>query len=210
MRLRVGLTGGIGAGKSEVAAVFAKLGALVIDADELAREAVEPGSQGFEAIAKRWPQAIRAGATLDRSALAAVVFEDAEALSELNAIVHPIVRRLGEAREAAAGARIVVHEVPLLFETGFSKRCDANVLVVAPRERRIARVVARSELDRAEIERRIAVQIDPERARALADYVIDNDGSLDELRAATERVYGELLERAPRAVEQPAEGASEV
>ncbi|MFZ1123746.1 MAG: dephospho-CoA kinase [Candidatus Baltobacteraceae bacterium] len=195
--MRVGLTGGIGAGKSAVAQTFAELGALVIDADELARLAVAPGSEGLAALAARWPQVLRADGTLDRAALAARVFADARELSELNAIVHPLVRRLSEERESAAAPdRIVVHEVPLLFETGLYRSCQANVLVVAPLETRIGRVVARSGLGRAEVERRARAQIEPARARELADYLIENDGTLAELRERAAAVYRALETRA--------------
>ena len=190
MRLRVGLTGGIGSGKSEAAKVFAGLGALVVDADQLARDAVAPGSAGFATIAARWPRVATADGQLDRQALAAIVFADGGARDELNAIVHPEVRRLGAEREAAAGPRqIVVHDVPLLFEAGFYRNCDANVLVVAPLEARIARVMERSGLAHAAVERRVRAQIEPERARALADYVIENDGTLAELRGRAAAVY---------------------
>jgi dephospho-CoA kinase len=196
MKLRVGLTGGIGSGKSEVAREFAALGALVIDADELARLAVAPGSDGLAQIRARWPQAVGADDTLDRAALAALVFADATEREHLNAVTHPIVRRLAAEREATAGAgQIVVHEIPLLFETGFAERCDATVVVVAPRELRIARTQARSGLAREEIERRMAAQIDPAEARKRADFTIENDGTLEDLRERSERIYGELGKR---------------
>jgi dephospho-CoA kinase len=189
---RVGLTGGIGSGKSEVAKVFAELGALVIDSDALAREAVAAGSEGLRAIAARWPESV-AGGTLDRAALARIVFDDAAARAELNAIVHPLVRRLALEREArAAAGQLVIREAPLLFEGDFYKSCDANVLVVAPPEVRIARAMARSGLSRADVERRIAAQIAPERARELADYTLENDGTLEELRAKATELYHKL------------------
>jgi dephospho-CoA kinase len=198
MRLRVGLTGGIGSGKSEVAKVFAGLGALVVDADVLAREAVAPATPGFKKIAARWPGAIDAAGHLDRAALAAIVFRSGDERDELSAIVHPEVRRLGAEREATAGAgQIVVHDVPLLFEGGFYRQCDANVLVVAGRDVRIARVVARTGMAPEDVERRMAVQIDPDRARELADYVIENEGSLEHLGAAVREVYDDLLDRRP-------------
>ncbi len=197
MKARIGLTGGIGSGKSEAAKVFAARGALVIDADALAREALAEGSPGLDAVARRWPQAVPDG-RLDRAALARIVFHDPSARAELNALVHPIVRRLGEAREALAGpGQFVVHDVPLLFEGGFYRRCDANVLVTAPLELRIARAMERSGLSRAEVERRIAAQIAPERARELADFTIDNDGTLEQLQLRTNAVYEQLLARAP-------------
>ena len=202
--MRVGLTGGIGSGKSEVGKVFAELGALVIDADELARAAVAPGSVGFRAVAQRWPQVLVSDGELDRPALAEIVFRNSAARDELNAIVHPEVRRLGAEREASASAeQIVIHDVPLLFEAGFFRRCDANVLVVADRDTRIGRVIARSGLAPAEIERRMAAQIDPERARELADYTIDNDGTVGALADAVRDVYDDLLVRVP-SVSRPA------
>jgi dephospho-CoA kinase len=197
--MRVGLTGGIGAGKSEVAHIFAELGALVIDADEMARLAVAPGSEGLERIRARWPSVVGEDGTLDRPAMAALAFEHESTREELNAIVHPIVRRLSAEREAQARPdQIVVHEVPLLFEAGFADECDATVVVVAPDELRIERVQARSGLSRDKIERRMAAQIDPGEARGRAGYVIENDGSREHLRERTERVYRELTARAAK------------
>jgi len=194
VKLRAGLTGGIGSGKSEVARALADLGALTIDADELARLAVTPGSAGLEQIRALWPQVVRADGTLDRPALAALAFNEPAERERLNGIVHPIVRRLGAEREASAEAnQIVVHEVPLLFETGFAERCDATIVVVAPAEVRIARAAARSGLSREEIERRMATQIDPGEARKRADFIIDNAGTLGDLRARTGHVYRALL-----------------
>lgn len=198
VRLRVGLTGGIGSGKSEVAKIFADFGALVIDADALARDAVARGTPGFERIAARWPEVVTPAGELDRLALGAIVFRDGGARDELNAIVHPEVRRLGAEREAAAGSgQIVVHDVPLLFEGRFYQSCDANVLVVADPDTRVGRVVARSGLEPDEVRRRMAAQIDPERARELADYVIDNDATIAALRDAVREVYVDLESRLP-------------
>jgi dephospho-CoA kinase len=204
VRLRVGLTGGIGSGKSEVAKVFARLGAFVIDADALAREAVAPGTEGYRRIAERWPRAIGADGTLARDVLAEIVFRDRALRDELAAIVHPEVRRLGREAETAAGPeQIVVHDVPLLFEGGFYRQCDATVLVVADRQTRVERIVARSGLAPDEIERRMNAQIDPERARELADYTVDNEGTVGALGDAVREVFDELLARVP-AVSRPA------
>jgi dephospho-CoA kinase len=198
MRLRVGLTGGIGSGKSEVARLFAGFGALVIDADALARAAVAPGSPGLERIAARWPAAVAADGSLDRAALGAIVFRDSAARDELNAIVHPEVRRLGAEIEATAGTgQIVVHDVPLLFEAGFYRFCDATVVVVAEKEIRIGRIVARSGLSPEEVERRMKAQIDPERARELADYTIENDGTIAALAEAAAEIFDDLSVRVP-------------
>jgi dephospho-CoA kinase len=198
VRLRVGLTGGIGSGKSEVARIFAQLGAFVIDADALAREAVAPGSPGLERIAARFPQAIAPDGSLDRAALAAIVFHDSGARDELNAIVHPEVRRLSAERECEAAAdQIVVHDVPLLFESGFYRSCDANVVVVAEKDTRIGRIVARSGFEPEDVERRMSAQIDPDRARELADYTLENDGTIAALADAAAEVYEDLRGRVP-------------
>ena len=198
-KLRVGLTGGIGSGKSAVAAVFLERGATVIDADLLAREVVAPGSDGLRDIAARWPQAIGADGALDRAALAAIVFDGdgkgdgGSARAELNAITHPRVRERADALECDAPDGIVVHVVPLLFEGDFWRRCDRTVLVAAPDEVRIARVVARDATERAAVERRMAAQIDPALARARATYVVENDGDLDQLRERALQVFDDLV-----------------
>ena len=192
MALRVGLTGGIGSGKSEVARILAELGAFVIDTDELAREAVKPNSDALLAIARSWPQVVRGG-NLDRAALAEVVFADPQARERLNEIVHPFVRRLAEERATLANPdQLVVDMVPLLFETGYGDVVDRSILVVAPDQERIARVIARDHTDEAHVRARMATQIDPEQARARADFVIENDGNIEHLRAQTKAVYDAL------------------
>jgi dephospho-CoA kinase len=192
-KLRVGLTGGIGSGKSVVAAYLAERGAAVIDADALAREAVAPGSGGLREIRAQWPAAIGADGALDRGALAAIVFADEAARARLNAITHPRVRERGAALEREAPDGLVVHVVPLLFEGEFWRACEKTVVVVAPAAVRIARVVARDATERAAVERRMAAQIDPALARARADYVIENDGDLDGLRERSAQVHAALL-----------------
>ncbi len=187
--MRVGLTGGIGAGKSEVAAIFAGLGAFIIDTDAIAREVVAPNSDGLLAITRRWPQAVRDGA-LDRAALAEIVFSDPEARRELDALLHPHIRRIAMEREAlAAPGQPIVHVVPLLFETGYDRLVDKSVLVVAPLEQRVARVVERDRLTPERVRARIAAQMEPERARLNADFIIENDGNLDRLREAARAIY---------------------
>jgi dephospho-CoA kinase len=195
MGLRVGLTGGIGSGKSEVARIFEELGAYIVDTDQLAREAVAPNSDGLLAVAHAWPSAVRGG-TLDRTALAEVVFSDPQARQRLNEIVHPFVRRLAIEREAnAKDGQVVVHIVPLLFETGYVELVDRTVVVIAPENERIARVVQRDHTDEAHVRARMAAQMDPEEARARADYVIENDGNLDHLRERTRGVFNALTGR---------------
>jgi dephospho-CoA kinase len=190
---RVGLTGGIGSGKSAVAAVWAERGALIVDADQLARDAVAPGSRGLAEIALRWPAAIAADGTLDRAALARVVFDNDAERATLNGIVHPRVRALAKAREAELPAgSIVVHVIPLLFEGEYWRTCDVTVVVVAPDETRIARVMQRDGLDRESVLQRMHAQIDPAEARRRATYAIDNDGDLATLRERANAVYDEL------------------
>jgi len=191
-KLRVGLTGGIGSGKSAVAAVFAERGATVIDADALAREVVAPGSEGLREIAARWPEAIGPEGALDRAALAQVVFADAGARSELNAITHPRVRARAAEIERDAPDGVVVHVIPLLFEGDYWRQCDKTVVVIAPDAVRVARVVARDATQREAVERRMAAQIAPELARTRADYVVENDGDVSDLRDRAGRVYDAL------------------
>lgn len=190
--MRVGLTGGIGAGKSAVASIFASLGAFVVDTDAIAREVVAPNSDGLREIARAWPHVVRNGA-LDRAALADIVFGDSAARERLNALLHPHIRRVALEREARAKpGQLVVHVVPLLFETGYDRLVDKSVLVVAPLEQRIARVVARDRLDEGRVRARMKAQIEPERARRAADFIIENDGNLDGLRNRAGAVYDAL------------------
>ncbi|MFN2459625.1 MAG: dephospho-CoA kinase [Candidatus Velthaea sp.] len=190
--MRVGLTGGIGSGKSAVAELFAGWGAAIVDADALAREAVAPGTAALAEIAARWPQTLREG-SLDRAALSRVIFEDADARARVNAIVHPRVRaRAAEIEAAAPADAIVVHVVPLLFEGDYWKRCDRTVLVTAPEQTRIARVIAREGWTPEAIEARMRAQIDPARAREMADYVIENDRDRAALEARARAVFDAL------------------
>jgi dephospho-CoA kinase len=190
--VRVGLTGGIGSGKSTVAEDWRALGAVIVDADQLARDVVAPGTDGFRAIAARWPTVV-AGGTLDRKALAAIVFEDDDERLRLNGIIHPRVRAAAERIEAAApGDAIVVHVVPLLFEGDWWRTCDATVLVVAPDEARVERVVARDAIEPGAVMQRMRAQIDPDEARRLATYVIENDGDRAQLRERADAVYVSL------------------
>ncbi len=193
--MRVGLTGGIGSGKSAVARFFSGWGALVVDADVLAREVTAPGTPAFAQIADVWPRVITSHGSLDRAALASIVFADAPARDRLTAIIHPRVRERAEAVESGAppGA-IVVHVVPLLFEGDFWRTCDRTVLVIAPREVRVERVVARDGLTPQAVAARMAAQIDPEHAAELADILIENDGDLGALEQRARSVY-EVLQR---------------
>lgn len=200
--MRVGLTGGIGAGKNAVGTILASLGAFVVDTDVVAREVVAPNSDGLMEIARVWPQVMRNG-VLDRVALAEIVFADSSARERLNALLHPHIRRVALEREAhAKREQVVVHVVPLLFETGYDQLVDKSVLVVAPLEQRIARVVERDKLDEGRVRARIAAQMEPERARGLADFVIENDADLERLLDRTRAVY-EALAPIQRRIQRP-------
>jgi dephospho-CoA kinase len=193
---RVGLTGGIGSGKSVVADVWRERGAALIDADQLAREAVAPGSRALSEIALRWPSVIAHDGTLDRGALARIVFANEDDRKILNGIVHPRVRALARAREADIPADVLtVHVVPLLFEGEYWRTCAATVVVIAPDEMRIARVMERDGNDRARVLERMQAQIDPAEARRRATYVIENDADLATLRARANAVYDALSSR---------------
>jgi dephospho-CoA kinase len=173
----------------------------VIDADALARSAVEPGTPAHAAIAARWPQAIGPSGAIDREALATIVFSDEKEREALNAIVHPAVRAAAaEAERGVPRGTIVVHDIPLLFETGQASSFDATVLVTAPNADRIRRVMQRSGLERAEVQRRIDAQIDPALAKRLATLTVENSGSMEDLKIEAERVFGLLsnLSPAPR------------
>ena len=190
--MRVGLTGGIGSGKSEVARIFEELGAYVIDTDVLARDAVAPHSDGLLEIGRVWPSVVREG-SLDRNALAEIVFNDPAARRQLNDIVHPHVRRLALERERhAREGQLIVHVVPLLFETGYDGLVDTSVVVVAPDDERVARVVQRDRTDEEHVRARMRAQIDPLQARERADFVIENDGNIAHLRDRVRAVYREL------------------
>ncbi len=189
---RIGLTGGIGAGKSEVARLFESLGAYIVDTDGLAREAVAPGSDGLREIARTWPSVVRDG-HLDRAALAHIVFHDPPARERLNSIVHPHVRRLADERDRyAAPGQLVVHVVPLLFETGYDRRVDASIVVVAPIAQRLQRIARRDRMTQEQAQSRMASQIEPEQARLRADYVIDNDGDFLHLKQRVHALYEQL------------------
>ncbi len=195
--LRVGLTGGIGSGKSAVAAILGERGARIIDADAIARDVVEPGMPALAEIAKRFPEAIGADGRIVRPTLARIVFADPAARADLNAIVHPRVRARAALLEREAGANaIAVHVIPLLFEGDYWRTCDRTVAVIAPDEERIARVVARDATTREAVLARIAAQIAPSDAAARADIVIQNDGDLAALRVASERLFTDLAQAA--------------
>jgi dephospho-CoA kinase len=176
--------------------VWRERGATIVDADALARDAVAPGSDGLREVARNWPAVAGANGTLDRAALARIVFADDAERARLNAIVHPRVRALADALEATAPPdAVVVHVVPLLFEGDFWRRCDATVVVYAPEAQRVARVMARDGIDEDAVRARMRAQIDPHAARSRATYVIDNDADPATLRERAGAVYDALLLR---------------
>jgi dephospho-CoA kinase len=194
--LLVGLTGNIASGKSTVANLLTERGATVIDADELARQAVEPGTPALAAIVARWgPGVLQPDGHLDRAALRAIVFNDPEQLDELNRIVHPDVerRRLAAVEAARArGDRVVVCDIPLLFEKKMVDRFDLVVLVDAPRPLRLERVVQERGLDPEEAMAMIAAQMPAELKRARADLVIQNAGTRQELARAVASAWASI------------------
>ena len=192
----VALTGNIASGKSEVARIFADLGATVIDADDLAREAVVPGSPALEAIVSRWgKRVLNNDGSLNRAALRSIIFSsDVERLA-LNAIVHPEVKRLrdGLVDEARTrGDAVVVSAIPLLFEVGLEQEFDRVILVDAPDDVRLSRLVQRRGFSAAEAQRMMNAQMPASAKRSRAHFVIENEKDLKALRRAVERVWKDL------------------
>lgn len=208
---RIGLTGGIAAGKSVAARRFIELGAVLIDADALAREVVAPGTLGLEQVVETFgPEVLAADGSLDRAALAARVFADAEARRRLEALLHPQVRRLAAEREAAAAAidpdAVVVHDIPLLVETGQAETFGMVVVVHAPQEQRVSRLVDGRGMPEAEARARVAAQADDDARLAAADVVLDGTGTDDELRRQVDLLWSRLAQE--RTAERDADLAS--
>jgi dephospho-CoA kinase len=192
--LFVGLTGGIGSGKSSVAARLAELGAVVIDSDRLAREVVEPGTGGHAEVVARFGDEILApDGAIDRAALAARIFNDPAARKDLEAVIHPRVRaRTAEIAQSAPADAIVVNDVPLLVEAGLHSAYNLVLVVMASEETRIARLADRG-MAETEARSRIAAQATDEQRRAVADVLLDNDGTLAQLRHEVDRVWRDFL-----------------
>jgi dephospho-CoA kinase len=197
--LRVALTGGIASGKGLVAAELAARGAVIIDADVLAREVVEPGTPALAAIIDKFgPQIMRDG-ELDRSQLGAIVFADPDARRDLERIVHPAVRaRAAELERAADPDAVVVHVIPLLVETGQQEGFDVVVTVDVDHETQIQRLIARNGFSRAEAAARVDAQADSEERRTAADVVVDNNGNLEDLREQIAALWDVLTSAATR------------
>ncbi|MDH6704118.1 dephospho-CoA kinase [Kitasatospora sp. MAA19] len=196
--LKIGLTGGIGAGKSEVSRLFAAHGAVIVDSDVIAREVVAPGTDGLAAVVAEFgPQVLREDGALDRPALGAIVFADRARLQALNAIVHPLVRaRSAELEAAAAPDAVVVHDVPLLVENGLAPLFDLVVVVDAADEVRVDRLVRLRGMAEEEARARMAAQASRADRLAAADLVIDNSGPLEVLATRIDEVWAELTARA--------------
>ena len=192
----IGLTGGAGSGKSTVSAMLKELGAIVIDADEAAHAAYEPGSPGFEAVVREFgPEYVRDG-RIDRARLGELVFHDDAARHRLNAIVHPLVRDWMAARTAEAvegGAEVVVQDVPLLFENGLERLYSTIVLVYVPEALQVQRLVEGRGLSEERAKAMIASQMPIENKRMLAAHLVDNSGSREATRGQVDRIWREAL-----------------
>ncbi|MFG2608132.1 dephospho-CoA kinase [Streptomyces sp. NPDC048514] len=195
--LKVGLTGGIGAGKSEVSRLLVEHGAVLIDADRIAREVVAPGTPGLAAVAEAFGEEILAAdGSLDRPRLGAVVFADPDRLAVLNSIVHPLVGgRSRELEAAAADDAVVIHDVPLLTENGLAPLYDLVVVVDASPATQLDRLIRLRGMSEEDARARMAAQATREQRREIADLVIDNDVPLDALRQRVAEVWEELVRR---------------
>ena len=196
--LTVGLTGGIGAGKSEVSRLFVARGAVLIDADRIAREVVAPGTEGLAAVVDSFGTEVLAeGGGLDRPRLGSIVFADPEKLAVLNSIVHPLVGARSRALEAAAADdAVVIHDVPLLAENGLKSLYDLVIVVDARPETQLDRLVRLRGMTEHDARARMAAQATREKRLEIADIVIDNDVPLDELERRVTDVWADLVRRA--------------
>ncbi|MFD3946480.1 dephospho-CoA kinase [Streptomyces sp. NPDC058579] len=196
--LKVGLTGGIGAGKSAVSRLLVSYGAVLIDADKIAREVVEPGTPGLAAVVAAFgPEILTEQGTLDRPKLGSIVFADADRLATLNGIVHPLVGARSAELESAAGPDdVVVHDVPLLTENALAPLYDLVVVVDASAETQLDRLVRLRGMAESEARARMAAQATREQRRAIADLLIDNDGPLEALEPQVRAVWEQLTRRA--------------
>jgi dephospho-CoA kinase len=196
--LKVGLTGGIGAGKSEVSRLLVGRGAVLIDADRIAREVVAPGTPGLAAVVEAFgPDVLTADGSLDRPKLGSIVFADPEKLAVLNSIVHPLVGARSRELESAADAdAVVIHDVPLLAENGLAPLYDVVVVVDTAPETQLDRLTRLRGMTEEDARARMAAQATREKRLEIADIVIDNDVPLDALERRVEEVWGDLVRRA--------------
>jgi dephospho-CoA kinase len=195
--LRVGLTGGIGSGKSEVTKRLANCGGFVVDADQLARDVVAPGTEGLAEVVQAFGDDVMAvDGSLDRERLGQIVFHDPGKRARLNSIVHPrVAARAAELQESAPADAIVIYDVPLLVENDLSEGFDAVVVVDAPEHVQVQRLVTRRGMSEEHARARIAAQATRERRLAVADFVIDNSGRLEDLDPQVDRLWHELTQR---------------
>lgn len=197
---RIGLTGGIGSGKSTVAQMLADRGAVIIDADAISRELMEPGSDVLDETVRAFgPAILTADGRLDRAALASVIFENEAKRKELNSIVHPAVRSEAERQAAAVKADpgfsgVLIEDIPLLVETGQVHRFDGVVMVETALAERLRRLVDQRGMSRADALARIQAQASDQERREIATWLVDNSHSLEETRRQVETVYGQILE----------------
>jgi dephospho-CoA kinase len=191
---RVGLTGGVASGKSTVSRMLDELGAVLVDADVLAREVVAKGTTGLEEVVEAFgPEILTDDGELDRPAMGAIVFADAEKRRVLEGIIHPRVRERGAELEASAGPDdVVVHDIPLLAETGQAAGFDAVIVVDVPTELQVRRMVELRGMSRGDAEARVAAQASREERLAIATHVVDNTGALEDLRRRVTELYHEL------------------
>lgn len=196
MALSVALTGGIASGKSTVADLFAARGAVLVDSDVLAREVVAPGTPGLaEIVARFGPEVLTRDGDLDRPALGAVIFGDEQARADLNAIIHPRVRARRAEIIASATAPVVISVIPLLVETNAQAGFDKVIVVDLPVDEQRRRLMERNDLTADQAQARIDAQASREQRLAVADWVVDNSGSRDQLDAQVDRIWAELTRR---------------
>ena len=194
--MKVGLTGGIGAGKSTVADLFAQRGAVVIRADELARQVIEKSTAGFDQVVSRFGENILdTNGKINRAKLAAIVFNDQESLTDLENIIHPLVReKSNQIMKEQTPETIIVIEIPLLLEKGMQPLFDFLVIVISSEKNRLARLI-NSGCTKEQVLARMSKQVDDETRKASADFLIVNDGNLDQLEVDVEKIWQTLQER---------------
>jgi len=189
----VALTGGIGSGKSLAGEFFAELGAIVVDSDQLARDVIERGTPGFDEVVAAFGDEILSSGLIDRKKLGEIVFADESKRKELESIVHPLIRTaLDEVKSAAPRGAVIINQIPLLAETGGRERFDLVIAITSDIELRRSRLIARG-LSAAEIEKRLAAQVQDSEREAIADYIIANHGDRDNLLRQVEQLWNDIL-----------------
>ena len=191
--LTVALTGGIGSGKSLAGEFFAELGAIVVDSDQLARDVIERGTPGFDAVVAAFGDEILSSGLIDRKKLGEIVFTDESKRRQLESIVHPLIRiALDEVKSAAPRGAVIINQIPLLAETGGRERFDLVIAITSDIELRRSRLIARG-LSAPEIEKRLAAQVQDSEREAIADYIITNHGDRDNLLRQVEQLWNDIL-----------------